>query len=280
MNSTRQIESTDVLSNKKTVVSRILHISDFHFLEEPGQTLLGVETELSFAAVLERAKQKPWRPDLALLTGDLVQDPCISSYERLKQRLAVLDIPCYCLPGNHDDPRLMEKLLSTETIHVQSQVFLDRWQIICLDSTIRGKPGGRLSDKQLRLLETALTGSPDRYALIAVHHHPISSGSLWMDTMVLENADEFFTIVQKYPPARAVVFGHVHQAMDEMRGSLRLLGTPSTCFQFKPRSPDFAVDRLPPGYRWIELYSDGTFNTGVERIAEIPAGLEFTTKGY
>ncbi|BBA33527.1 3',5'-cyclic adenosine monophosphate phosphodiesterase CpdA [Methylocaldum marinum] len=280
MSSAGQIESTDVLSNGKTAVARVLHISDFHFLEEPGQTLLGVETEMSFAAVLERATQAPWRPDLALLTGDLVQDPCVSSYERLKRRLGALDVPCYCLPGNHDDSRLMEELLPTETIRIQPQITLNQWQIICLDSTIRDKPGGRLSDKQLRLLETALASSPNRYTLIALHHHPISSGSSWMDTMVLENADAFFAIVQKFPRARAVVFGHVHQAMDEMRGPLRLLAAPSTCFQFKPRSPDFAVDRLPPGYRWIELYSDGTLDTGVERLAEIPAGLEFTTKGY
>lgn len=280
MSSAGHIGSTDAPSSRKTVVARILHITDFHFLAEQGQTLLGVETELSFAAVVERANQPPWRPDLALLTGDLVQDPCVSSYQRLKQRLTALDVHCYCLPGNHDDPRLMSELLPSENVHVSPQILLDKWQIICLDSTISGKPNGRLSDEQLRLLEISLTEHSDRYALIALHHHPIPSGSLWMDTMVLENADEFLTITQKYPHARVVVFGHVHQAMDEVYGRLRLLASPSTCFQFKPLSPDFAVDRAPPGYRWIELYADGTIDTGVERLAEMPAGLEFTSKGY
>jgi len=101
-----------------------------------------------------------------------------------------------------------------------------------------------------------------------------------MDTMVLENADEFLTVIQKHPHARVVVFGHVHQAMDEVRGRLRLLASPSTCFQFKPKSLAFALDRVPPGYRWIELYSDGTIDTGVERLPEMPAGLEFTSNGY
>ncbi|HYE34405.1 MAG TPA: 3',5'-cyclic-AMP phosphodiesterase [Methylocaldum sp.] len=262
------------------MVARILHITDFHFLAVRGQTLLGIETELSFAAVLETIKQKPWQPDLALLTGDLAQDPCALSYERLKERLAALGIPCYCLPGNHDDPDLMSRLLSTGNVHVQPRIFLDKWEIICLDSTIRGQPGGRLTDGQLRLLENSLTEHPDRYILIALHHHPVPSGSLWMDTMVLENADDLLAIAQRYEHVKGIVFGHVHQVMDEVRGRLRLLASPSTCFQFKPRSSTFALDRIPPGYRWIELYSDGTIETGVERLTEVPTGLELTSEGY
>jgi len=273
-------DSANVLSGRRSAVARILHITDSHFLAERGQTLLGVETESSFAAVMESVWQKPWRPDLALFTGDLAQDPCVSSYERLKDRLAALRIPCYCLPGNHDDPWLMSELLPAENIHVQSQIFLDKWQIVCLDSTIGGEAGGRLSDGQLRLLENALREHPDRYALITLHHHPIPSGSQWMDTMVLENADEFWAIVQNHSHARVVVFGHVHQAMDEAHGRLRLLASPSTCFQFAPKNRDFSLDRTSPGYRWIELFSDGTINTGVERLEEMPSGLEFTSQGY
>ncbi|MGX2040524.1 3',5'-cyclic-AMP phosphodiesterase [Methylocaldum sp. MU1018] len=255
-------------------------MTDFHFLAEQDRTMLGIETELSFAAVLEAVRHKSRQPDLALLTGDLVQDPCASSYERLQQRLAVLGIPCYCLPGNHDDPRLMSEFLSAGNVHLQPRILLDGWQIVCLDSTISGKPGGRLADDQLHLLENSLAEHPERYALIALHHHPVPSGSRWMDTMVLENADELLAIAQASLRVRGIVFGHVHQAMDEKRGHLRLLASPSTCFQFKPQSPTFALDRVPPGYRWIELYSDGTMDTGIERLAEMPAGLEFASKGY
>jgi Icc protein len=280
MNGSGHNDGKDARPSGRTAVTHILHISDFHFLAEPGQTLLGVETERSFAAVLERAKHAPRKPDLALLTGDLVQDPCRSSYERLAQRLSALGIPCYCLPGNHDDPRLMSELLPSENVHVQRRIMLDSWQIVCLDSTISGKASGRLSDEQLGLLEQSLMNHPDLYTLIALHHHVIPSGSRWMDTMVLENAGEFLAITQNYPRARVVIFGHVHQAMDESRGPLRLLAAPSTCFQFKPKNPIFAIDRATPGYRWIELYPDGTINTGVERLEEMPEGLELASKGY
>ena len=62
---------------------------------------------------------------------------------------------------------------------------------------------------------------------------------------------------------RAVVWGHVHQDFDAMRGPVRLLSTPSTCAQFKPGAEKFAVDTRPPGYRILELGVDGAIRTEV-----------------
>ncbi|MGH8327024.1 MAG: 3',5'-cyclic-AMP phosphodiesterase, partial [Steroidobacteraceae bacterium] len=41
------------------------------------------------------------------------------------------------------------------------------------------------------------------------------------------------------------------------------LATPSTCTQFLPRSAEFALDRLPPAYRTLELCADGSIVTDV-----------------
>lgn len=260
--------------------TRILHLTDFHFLAEGKQTMLGVDTEQSFSEVLARANDSGRRSDLALLTGDLVQDPEASAYRRLKTRLAALECPCYCLPGNHDDSALMKGILAGGSVYYQPQVLLDRWQIICLDSTIPHQPYGRLGEDQLSLLKTLLDQQPERFALIALHHHPVPCWSHWMDAMVLEDADRFFGILEQHPRARGVVFGHVHQAMDVVHKGLRLLGTPSTCFQFKPNQADFALDPTPPGYRWIELLLDGGIYTELERSATLPAGLDIESRGY
>jgi Icc protein len=259
---------------------RILHLTDFHFLAEGKQTMLGVDTEQSFSEVLAGASGSGRRPDLALLTGDLVQDAEASAYRRLKTRLAALECPCYCLPGNHDDPALIKEVLAGGSVHYQPQVLLDRWQIICLDSTIPRQPYGRLGENQLSLLKALLDQQPERFALIALHHHPVPCGSRWMDAMVLENADLFFGILEMHRQVRGIVFGHVHQTMDVVHKGLRLLGTPSTCFQFKPNQADFALDPVPPGYRWIELRPDGSFDTELERSAALPAGLDVESRGY
>ncbi len=69
---------------------------------------------------------------------------------------------------------------------------------------------------------------------------------------------------------RAVLWGHVHQHFEGERNGVRLMSTPSTCAQFLPRSDGFAIDRRPPGYRWLELRDDGTIATDVVWVPDFP----------
>ncbi|GAB6048861.1 3',5'-cyclic-AMP phosphodiesterase [Methyloparacoccus murrellii] len=263
-----------------TRLIRLLQLTDFHLRKAPGDTLLGVDTERSFRETLAAALADGTPPDLALLTGDLVQDACPETYMRLASLLA--DLPCqaWCLPGNHDDPALLARHLAGGRLHVQPQILLPDWQIICLDSTVPGSPKGRLSAAQLATLASLLEQQPERHALIALHHHPVPSGSAWMDTMQLENTGAFFEQLSRHPQVRGIVFGHIHQVLDEELNGIRLLGSPSTCFQFGPRQADFGLDAVPPGYRWIELREDGTLATVVRRLDRLPAGLDVGSAGY
>ena len=259
---------------------RILQITDFHIRNQPDETLLGVNTQRSFEATLAAALAEGPPPDIALLTGDLAQDASAATYERLKKSLSSLPCPAYCLPGNHDDSGLMARHLAHPPLHYQPQLVIGDWQIICLDSTIPHSPYGRLAEDQLALLKRCLTDAPDLYALVTLHHHPIPSGSAWMDTMQLENADVFLDLLADHGNVRGVVFGHVHQTLESKVRGLTLLGTPSTCFQFKPLQEQFALDALPPGYRWIELHADGRITSEVKRLTTLPEGLDVKSIGY
>ncbi|NNF17581.1 MAG: phosphoesterase, partial [Gammaproteobacteria bacterium] len=42
----------------------------------------------------------------------------------------------------------------------------------------------------------------------------------------------------------------------------------STCAQFTPESSGFAIDDKPPGFRWLELYQDGTLRSDVVWLNE------------
>ena len=44
---------------------------------------------------------------------------------------------------------------------------------------------------------------------------------------------------------------------------IQLIGTPSTCRQFKPNSDSFAMDNSPPAYRKIQLNNNGSIDTNV-----------------
>ena len=69
------------------------------------------------------------------------------------------------------------------------------------------------------------------------------------------------------PRLRAVVCGHVHQDTTTSVGGVPLITTPSTCFQFKPRSEKPAFDAEAPGFRIFELDGDA-FETCVVRVGE------------
>lgn len=258
----------------------LLQITDPHILPDADETFLGINTEHYFHAVLELALAEHPRFDLILLTGDLAQHPAPASYQRIMNRLEATRMPCVCLPGNHDDYELMRQIFSTREVSCQKQVLLGDWQLICLNSQIPGAPGGRLSKQELLFLEKCLSDHPARHALVAVHHHCLESGSAWMDTMMIENSHELWAIVHQYSQVKAITTGHIHQTMDTANGSVRVLGTPSTCFQFKPASKTFSLDTAAPGYRLIKLHTDGRIESGITRLSEPLIGLQVNTTGY
>jgi Icc protein len=260
----------------------ILQLSDLHILPTSNGRLLGIATEHYFHACLEQAVRLRSRQafDLIILTGDLAQDPCLASYQRLLNTLDAYKIPCICLPGNHDDYNLMQQVFNTENINCQKQLLLANWQLISLNSQVPGKAEGHLSKKELNFLEHCLSENPNRHALIAVHHHCLATQSFWMDTMILDNSQEFLAIIDKYPQAKVITNGHIHQVMDIKIENLRVLGVPSTCFQFTPKSAEFSVNDTAPGYRLIDLYEDGRVESEVMRLPAPLLGLNMNKQGY
>lgn len=258
----------------------LLQITDLHIQPGLDETFLGINTEHYFLAVLELAFAENRHFDLILLTGDLAQHPCPASYQRILNSLEVYKTPCICLPGNHDDYELMQQIFNASEVSCRKQVLLENWQLICLNSQIPGAPGGRLSKQELTFLEDCLSGHPDHHALIAVHHHCLETKSAWMDTMMIENSPALWAIIDNYPQVKAITTGHIHQVMDIARRAVRVLGSPSTCFQFKPESRDFSLDKAAPGYRRIDLFTDGRIESGVARLSEPLSGLQIDTQGY
>ncbi|WP_024297459.1 3',5'-cyclic-AMP phosphodiesterase [Methylomicrobium lacus] len=258
----------------------ILQISDLHLLPHPGETMLGVDTEYYFHKVLDHAFAVNSKIDLILATGDLAQHPTIASYQRIAQKLQTYDLPCICLPGNHDDLAQMHSALNVGQISCNKQTLLDNWQIIALNSQIPGKPGGRLEKQELDFLEACLHAYPDRHALIAVHHHCQTIASPWLDAMMIKNSAEFLAVLRRYPKIKAVTCGHIHQVMDKQVDAIRLFSAPSTCFQFEPGSMGFSVVDTAPGYRMIHLQQDGGLETAVYRLPEALSGLQTKTGPY
>lgn len=259
---------------------KILQITDLHIMPEPDDTLLGVNTEKYFKRVLQHAQEQHGTFDLILVTGDLAQNPCRESYQRILKVLHSSKTQCLCLPGNHDDALLMRQILNQELVSCNKQIRFINWQIICLDSQQSDSQGGLLAEKELDYLSYQLKQQAGLYTLIAVHHHCISSNSDWMDTMIIENNDALFEIIDQHPQVKAITTGHIHQLLEKKYNSVSIFATPATCFQFKPGCHEFTLDNKSPGYRILNLYPDGTIQSEVFRLPEQLTELDFSMHGY
>lgn len=242
----------------------VVQITDLHLKSVPSH-LWGADVDAGLNAVLAHIRKRDPAPDFILATGDLIGDEP-EAYPRLREILASVNIPVYCLPGNHDFPFSMEQMLRGSWVRRERYLPLGSWQILLLDSSFPGTPVGHLATTELTLLDTVLATTPDCPTLVCLHHNPLPVGTAWMDTMMVVNGEALFNLLSRYSQVRAIIFGHIHAEFAAQRGTIQIFGTPATCMQFKPNVPDPEIDDLPPGYRWLTLYPDGTLETGVERV--------------
>jgi len=264
-------------TNKQPI--RIAQITDTHLYAAADGRLLGLDTRHCLDRVMQLARRdNPF--DLVVASGDLAHDGSEAAYRQVRKQIGALDIPVYCLPGNHDEAGAIRAYMNGDGFHCARHMLAGAWQLVFLDSTVAGQDSGHLDREELEALAEALTAHPERPALVWLHHQPVLIGSHWLDTMAVDNRDEFLAVIDRHPQVRAVVWGHVHQAFEQQHNDVRLLASPSTCLQFLPGSEDFAVDEIPPGYRWLELYPDGTLETGVKRLADIPGHIDLSARGY
>ncbi len=254
-----------VNQTKQTV--RLLQITDTHLFADPDECLLGVNTANSFHAVISDIRQEQIEFDGIIATGDISQDHSATSYQIFLQGISHWSSPCYWLPGNHDAQNEMNTVLSQAPLARADVALLgEHWQLIMLDSQIKGKPHGYLKDSQLALLQKILTNNPTRHTLIAFHHHPIPVSSAWLDQHKLKNSDTFWDAIKGMDKIKAIICGHIHQDFDEIFSGKRVLAAPSTCIQFLPNSDQFSLDQINPGWREISLHADGTITTFTKRI--------------
>ncbi len=255
---------------------RIAQVSDFHIGSDPEYRLAGVHTRRTYHTIMEEVRKE--NADILLMTGDIAADYSQPAYRHFFASLESFPQPMYWLPGNHD---LVEVAESVENMVPFRPCFeVENWRIIMLDSVIYRSPNGGLGGDELAKLEHLLTENRQPHVMICLHHHPVDIDSTWLDTQRVADADQFFAILDRFPQVRGIFWGHIHQQFETERKGVMLRSVPSTCIQFKPRSHDFALDTIAPGYRMIDLHPDGRIDTHVVRV-EIPdIGVDTSCMGY
>ncbi len=257
---------------------RLIQITDSHLGINHGDPLLSMNPDESLVDVLSLINQQQSEIDLILATGDIANDASLAAYQRFYTTVSDhLLAPMAWLPGNHDDHEMMEAILPGSKHQL---IVRDSWIIVMLDSHVPGEIHGNFSQSELDFLSASLSAHTDKHVFITFHHQPVPIGSQWMDRYIVQNAHHFWEVISPYTNVKCVLWGHVHQQFDEVHNDIRLLSTPSTCIQFAPEQDDFMVENTMPGYRWLELYDDGSIQTGVERVVTKDYGIDFHSRGY
>jgi len=259
---------------------RIIQITDPHIFKDDNGCLLGLETRKSLRAIVEDIQKKNINADLILATGDISQDQSAESYQFFSEIMGQFETPVCWIPGNHDDVFLMTDHLLADNISRAKIINLGKWQLILLDSSVRGKVQGCLGEEQRSFLKKSLQSSQSTYTMPVLHHHPVDINCQWLDPLGLEDSEMLFEILDTNPSVKGLLWGHIHQIYDQYRGDIRMLATPSSSVQFKPLSEEFAADTESPGYRVLELEDDGTITTQVHRIEHIDFTVDYSVKGY
>ncbi|MBS0001808.1 MAG: metallophosphoesterase [Thioalkalivibrio sp.] len=256
-------------------VFTVVQISDPHLGLQPGPIRTGYpDSDAQLAAVLDDALRHQGDADLALVTGDLAEDPVPAVYQRLIGHLARLPAPMLALAGNHDDRGIARDAFVGAGHGFEGERVLGDWLVIGLDSCWPGHTAGWVQKPELERLADSIERHPGHWVLVAVHHPLVRVGSRWLDRLTLTNGDEVLAALARHPRVRACIFGHIHQGYDAMHGSIRLLGCPSTLVQFLPEAADFALEPVESGYRVLRLHHDGSVETELRRVPGTrPTGL-------
>jgi 3',5'-cyclic-AMP phosphodiesterase len=216
----------------------IAQISDLH-IKPPGVLAYGrVDTAAAFQRCVAALNAFTPKPDLVVISGDLADTPTAEEYQHLKRLLAPLKLPFVGIPGNHDSREMMHAAFPLASYAFPSgslsqSVEVGGLDLVLLDSSVPGSPHGELDTPTLQWLETTLASSPDRPALLFLHHPPFKTGICHMDRQNLLNAGELAAVVRRHARVQLIAAGHVHRATLAM-----FAGIPSTICP----APNHAVD--------------------------------------
>lgn len=245
-----------------------VHITDAHLLSHAEDTFHGLNTFKTLESVFSGIQRNYDDIDFLLLTGDISQTGDKQSYKILNTLLQQLKIPIFCVPGNHDTPGLLQQVIPSCPNDSINTIQFGKFSLVLLDSHVENKHHGVISQDCLHQLEIYLRHNKGQFHIIAVHHPPVLINSKWLDELGLENKTELLTLIEKYSQDTLVLFGHIHQEFDQQTGSLRLLSTPSTCYQFKKNTATMQCTKTPPpAYRYIRLnYTNNHTNTVLTKV--------------
>lgn len=273
----------DVIPNASTFL--IAQISDLH-LKAGGKPSYGVvDTLAALRRAVEHLNASQPRPDVVVISGDLVDFGHPDEYAVLRPELQRLAMPCYLVPGNHDDRAHLLAAFADHAYLPQSPEAPLDWvvdshpvRLIGLDTTIPGSHGGQLQDSQLRWLDAQLAMRPQVPTVLILHHPPFISGIGHMDREPFRNAAALEWLIGGHPQVERLLCGHLHRSMQRRFAGSLCCVCPGVSHQIvldlQPAAPaHFNLE--PPGYLLHHWHAEHGLVTHTGVFGEYPGPYPF-----
>jgi 3',5'-cyclic-AMP phosphodiesterase len=215
------------------------------------------------------------KPDVTVVTGDLVDGGGPDEYEHLRALLAPLSMPVFVIPGNHDAREPLREAFRSDG-YLPTQGFLNYvvedypLRLVALDTLIPEQHHGTLSEDQLLWLDATLGAQPDGPAVVMLHHPPFATGITYMDNYGLDNAAALAEVIGRHRQVERILCGHLHRAIDR-RFAGTIAGTaPGTAHQIRINlvpGARVSFNFEPPGYQ-LHLWQAGGLVTHTALFGE------------
>lgn len=199
------------------------------------------------------------RPDLVVVTGDLVDHGQPDEYAHVREILGALPVSYLVIPGNHDDRENLRRAFADHdylprTGPLHYCVDDHRVRIIGLDSTVPGHHYGHVDGAGLDWLAATLAQDTAKPTLIMLHHPPFVSGIPYLDEYRYFEGASLAAVVERAPNVEAVLCGHVHRSMVRRWAGTMIVTCPSTATEIDLQLAESAQSSSHDGPRGYLLH--------------------------
>jgi 3',5'-cyclic AMP phosphodiesterase CpdA len=256
----------------------IAQVSDLHIgFDSPTTEDANLQR---FDAVLRQLEAMPLRPDLLLLSGDLVEHGDEASYRLLRERLARCPISSHLMLGNHDGRAGFRQAFPDAPEadgFLQYVVETPSLRLIVLDTLEEGRHAGAFCGIRAGWLADRLDEAPNQPTAIALHHPPFDSGIEWMTT---DPVEAWIALLRLALAGRrnivAMLSGHLHRPVAGTFKRIPVAVAPSSAMPLaltlEPMDLDHPDQRPlvtegPPSYA-LHRWRNGSFVTHFATVGD------------
>jgi len=213
----------------------VAQLSDPHIVPRGRLAYGTVDSAAGLRAAVAHVEGLRPRPNLVIVTGDLVDAGSPEEYDHLAELLDPLTVPVALLPGNHDDRSALRAAFPEQFAGcgplLSRPMQVGALRILLLDTHLPGEPGGEVGHEQLLWLDHELAAAPDTVTIVALHHPPFITGLAMMDTMRLRDMDALAAVIARHRQVERVVAGHLHRPITTRFAGTVAMTAPSTSHQ-------------------------------------------------